>query len=265
MRLFIKGDSHVGLTYADVDLTSNAEDVFAASIDEAIKNDVHFFIDLGDLFHTSTPDPETYAAAIRQLRRLSEAGIFTFILQGNHDCSYRKDKRGALAPLIEMRMPFVQPVLDCMVIGQAAGYAFKNCHADHTEKYKDATQHDCCFVFLPFVPKSKLPEGEQLDKYITHTVESAADIDVPVIYFFHYEFKGAIINPDNSFRQVKAVMPNSLRQSTIPALGVGGHIHTPQILQREPYPIIYTGSAQAMSFADAKHERGMLLVDTERL
>jgi len=273
MKILAKGDSHFGLNFSGVDLSDDAENVYAGIVDTAIEEDVHAFIDLGDLFHSNHPRPEIYARAFRQIRRLSDAGIFTFILTGNHDVSYRPGRRESLAPLIELNLPFVRVVPDVMVLGKFLSFARREtelfgARAKFIPKFKKA-RGECCFVFLPFIPRNKIAErGEELEELLLHTVESASFIasqKIKVLYFFHYEFRGAIINPDSSFRATKAIIPDAIRKKKFPSIGIGGHLHHAQILQTRPHPIIYPGSAQKNSFVDANKEKGYLIIDTEKL
>ena len=274
MRLLAKGDSHFGLNFSGVDLSDDAEKVYSDIVDTAIEEDVHAFVDLGDLFHSNHPRPEVYARAFRQVRRLSDAGIFTFILTGNHDVSYRPGRRESLAPLIELRLPFVHVASDVMVLGNFIEFArkeikrLKPADGNLLERYR--TKHgECCFVFLPFIPRNKVvARGEVLEDVLEQTIESASVVasrNIKVVYFFHYEFRDAIINPDSSFRATKAIIPDSIRKKKFLTLGIGGHLHHAQILQTRPHPIIYPGSAQKNSFIDANKEKGFLIIDTEKI
>lgn len=65
--------------------SKKVESAFKRSIDYAIKSKADIYIIVGDLFHTPYPDKYTQQIVIDELTRLSESGIRTLLLPGNHD------------------------------------------------------------------------------------------------------------------------------------------------------------------------------------
>jgi DNA repair protein SbcD/Mre11 len=70
-----------GLNQREVD----AYEAFAQVIDWSVENRPDFVLHTGDLFDSPRPTNRAIAFALAQVRRLSEAGIPTILLSGNHD------------------------------------------------------------------------------------------------------------------------------------------------------------------------------------
>jgi exonuclease SbcD len=55
------------------------------ALDWALENDVHLVVIAGDIFKNRDPTPTVQREFARAIRKLSEAGMPTFIVVGNHD------------------------------------------------------------------------------------------------------------------------------------------------------------------------------------
>ena len=66
---------------------------YADVIGYAVENRVDFVLIAGDLFEQKTVDPETFNVAATGLRRLADAGIPVFAIEGNHDKFLRHGAR----------------------------------------------------------------------------------------------------------------------------------------------------------------------------
>src|SRR5207237_5940882 len=57
----------------------------SSAIDWALENDVHLVVIAGDIFKNRDPTPTVQREFARCIRKLSAAGLPTFIIVGNHD------------------------------------------------------------------------------------------------------------------------------------------------------------------------------------
>mgnify|MGYP000117783150 CR=1 FL=1 len=79
-------DIHLG--YLQYNLTERAEDfarAFTEAVDKILELKPAFAVVAGDLFHSPRPSNRTLATAIREFRRLREAGIPIYAVDGSHD------------------------------------------------------------------------------------------------------------------------------------------------------------------------------------
>jgi|Deesub1362A_J573_1020465.scaffolds.fasta_scaffold00039_42 DNA repair exonuclease SbcCD nuclease subunit len=70
---------------------------FSQVVSYAIENDVDFVLISGDLFHKRNINALTYLQAYELLSRLK--GIPVFVIEGNHDLAYFKDRHSWLEAL----------------------------------------------------------------------------------------------------------------------------------------------------------------------
>ncbi len=88
MKFLHFSDTHLGKT--NYKLSEREKDfykVFKQCVDIAISQKVDFAVHTGDFFDRGNPSHRSIIQAIRQLKRLKEAGIPVFIISGSHDMS----------------------------------------------------------------------------------------------------------------------------------------------------------------------------------
>jgi DNA repair exonuclease SbcCD nuclease subunit len=105
LRFMHIADVHLGKRQYGLD--QRAED-FAISFDwvcgQAIINKVDFVIIAGDLFDKRNVNAKTLEQATKPLRMLSDKKIPVFIIEGNHDRPYYRDKMGWIEYLSERKL-----------------------------------------------------------------------------------------------------------------------------------------------------------------
>ncbi|MEM1610949.1 MAG: DNA repair exonuclease [Sulfolobales archaeon] len=89
MRILHISDTHLGYGTVGRSHLPERERDFYDALDEviqiAIEEEVNAVLHGGDMFHRSTPEPQTYVRAIEALKKLREKGIRFFVVAGNHD------------------------------------------------------------------------------------------------------------------------------------------------------------------------------------
>lgn len=133
MRLVHISDTHLGFSaYSRLDpvegINQRETDTYRAfeqAIDKAIELRPDLVVHSGDLFDTVRPQNRAIAFALRQLLRLSEAGIETVLISGNHSTP-RLRETGNIFRIFEHLKgihPVHEPGAKKVVIGDVAVYA----------------------------------------------------------------------------------------------------------------------------------------------
>ncbi|MCZ6581792.1 MAG: DNA repair exonuclease, partial [Thaumarchaeota archaeon] len=79
-------DCHLGFQKNE-SLKKIEQQVFEKAIDECIKRKVDFILIPGDLFHVNIPDMDVVKFAIRNFKKVYDAGIPVYVVYGSHDFS----------------------------------------------------------------------------------------------------------------------------------------------------------------------------------
>ncbi|MBI3537235.1 MAG: DNA repair exonuclease [Chloroflexi bacterium] len=97
IRFVVTSDNHLGRYYAKMNARQLAERrarirvAFAETIDFAIKQRAHFFLQCGDLFDREAPPPAELTFVAQQFQKLRDANIRIFAISGNHDMPTASD------------------------------------------------------------------------------------------------------------------------------------------------------------------------------
>ncbi|MBN2428637.1 MAG: exonuclease SbcCD subunit D [Deltaproteobacteria bacterium] len=106
MRFVHTADLHLGKTYRNSPgETERYKDFFAclaALVTDAVRQQVDFFVIVGDLFHIGQILPRTFARTIETLQPLKDNAIPCIAVEGNHDWIHRRDSISWMEALAEM-------------------------------------------------------------------------------------------------------------------------------------------------------------------
>src|SRR5512142_1397531 len=97
IRLVCTADNHLGRYYAKMNFRQLAarrtilRKAFAQTVDYAIRERVHFFLQCGDLFDREAPSPVELTFVAQQFQKLRDAGIRILAISGNHDMPNASD------------------------------------------------------------------------------------------------------------------------------------------------------------------------------
>lgn len=241
MRAVITGDWHIGIsTYGvqEIDgVNSRTRDVVRAAdeiIDYAIANKVDRFIHLGDVWHRNHPHPTDIALAIMLFNRLEQAGIYTFVLAGNHDYVHgpRFDAAEALGKI---------------------NWKYVRFYSDPVRLTDGVVQ----WVICPHTQKKKLDEF--LDDLNIFCPDDSVKQNIVLA---HTMFQGCIVGSEDTMMATGVQMIP--REMTVDAI-FSGHIHKAQILERQGCaPVYHPGSPMCMDFGernDAKEFMDVMIGD----
>jgi len=231
MQLISISDTHYGISTdsGNVDdpisgINRRTQDGFQALdqvVNYAIENDVKVLIHSGDVFDNKTPSQNVINAFAERLKKLSDAGIHSYILLGNHDASQRLVRKTGLDLMKTLDVPNV-----CVTRG--------------------GDILDLGWVQIASISYWYLPN--EISAAVDE-VASRIDWNRPAILVVHLQIEFAEF--PGSFKEDLPFVPLTALTRHKWAYVQAGHIHRAQILNQEPF-VFYAGSLTRHSFAEEK-------------
>ncbi|MEP7002040.1 MAG: metallophosphoesterase [bacterium] len=252
VRILLLADSHLGFDLPvrpRVERRRRGYDFLAnynTALEPAFAGDVDIVVHAGDVFDRPMVAPTVAHQAYEPLRRLAERGVPVFIVPGNHERS---------------RLPHTQ------FASHPGLHVFDRPRTFHL----DVRGEVIAFSGFPY-------ERRNVRARFSEILEQTGWRSAPQarhVLCIHHCVEGATVGPQNfTFRTADDVI--ALRD--IPqefAAVLSGHIHRHQVLttdlQRRPVntPVLYPGSLERTSFAEADETKGFMVVrlglgETER-
>lgn len=233
MRIVHMSDTHLGFSaYSKLDVAegiNQREADFYRSFQEAIDRVLELRPDVvlhaGDLFDTVRPQNRAIDFALKQLLRLSEAGIETVLISGNHSTPRLRETGNIFRIFEHLRHihPVHEPGGKTIVVGDATVYA---------------------------VPHSTTPTLAE----VTSGLAPSRDTRYSVL-LVHAGVVGAEIYKMDEFSEQTIPMENISADWDYVALG---HYHEFKKIGPRAY---YSGSTERLSFTEANQRKGFIEVD----
>lgn len=237
VRVLFVSDTHIGIdwpTRPRIQRRRRGDDFFEnyeRALESARTGDVDVVVHGGDLLYRSRVPAWVAEAALAPLKRIAASGVPVLLVPGNHE-------RGSLPyPLLAVHdglHVFDRPRSVVLEAGgvRAAFMGFPYAH--------DVRRH-----FLQLLADAR---------------RDSASADVRVLCI-HHCVEGATCGPGNfTFRSGTDV----IRAADLPAdvaVTLSGHIHRHQVLQLPGRsPVIYAGSVERTSFAEALETKGFVVL-----
>lgn len=251
MATYGRHDPETGLPVRVMDFLKSLDII----IDTAIDEQVDMVIFAGDAYKDRNPAPTYQREWGKRVMRLSQAGIQTLLLVGNHDLTPAMNRAHALTEFSTLQVPHVQ-VLD------------KPCFLT-----PDALEGMPLQVLaLPWISRSGMMAHldihgrdlsqiyEELEQRLTELVQhwlDEADPDLPIILTAHASVQGAKYGGERTVMLGgDLVLPGSLvRDQRLDYVALG-HIHKPQNLNEDNHPpVIYPGSIERVDFGEVEDDK----------
>lgn len=244
-------DPETGLPVRVMDFLKSLDTI----VDTAIDEQVEMVLFAGDAYKDRNPAPTYQREWGKRVMRLSQAGIQTLLLVGNHDLSPAMNRAHALNEFSTLQVPHVQ-VLD------------KPCFLSPDDLEGLPLQ----VLALPWISRSGMMAHldihgrdltqiyQQLEERITELVEhwlDQADPALPIILTAHASVQGAKYGGERTVMLGSdLVLPGSLvRDQRLDYVALG-HIHKHQNLNEKNHPpVIYPGSIERVDFGEAADEK----------
>jgi DNA repair protein SbcD/Mre11 len=247
-------DPQTGLPVRTLDFLKSLDTI----VDAAIAEHVDLVIFAGDAYKDRTPVPTFQREWGRRIVRLSQAGIPTLLLVGNHDLSPAAGRAHAMQEFETIPVPHIQVISRPCLLGpeQLEGLPLQ-------------------VIGLPWVSRSSMMAAMQLSGAdpgevfteletrltdLVHIWLDQANPDLPVIMVAHASIQGAVYGGERSVMLGSdLVLPGSLVRDPRLSYVALGHIHKPQDLnQGAQPPVIYPGSIERVDFGEPEERRYIL-------
>ncbi len=231
-------------------------------VDYALDNQVDVFLFSGDAYRNASPEPIYQKMFARELKRLSEAGISTILVVGNHDQILRSTQSHSLSVFQSLEVPGV------ITVDQPVFQTIKTKNGDFQ------------FIGLPHVTRHNLTTLEkyagytsaQLDdvlvQHVTSLFESfydKLDDSIPTVVSAHMSLDRALAGIEEELLVgYTLTFPADIFINEKVDYVAMGHIHKHQIIRAMDPAIVYSGSLERVDFGEANEDKGFVHVDLER-
>jgi exonuclease SbcD len=251
-------DPTTGFAVRTLDFLTALDTIVNAAVDE--RPDLVIFA--GDAYKDRTPVPTFQREWGRRVARLSQAGIPTLLVVGNHDLSPAAGRAHALQEFETLSVPFVRVASKPMFLGP--------------EDLGVPVQ----VLAIPWVSRSSLMAAQELSGEDPAEVYSAleqrltdlvalwlerADHNLPIILAAHASVQGASYGGERSVMLGSdLVLPGSMVKDPRLSYVALGHIHKAQDVNHgfQP-PVIYPGSIERVDFGEAGDDKFYVIANIE--
>lgn len=226
-------DLHLG--YAQYNLDVRRED-FNAAFQEVVEKNLQlkpdFMIIAGDLFHQARPTNTTLETAIKNFKKLKDAGIPVLTVDGSHDSAPNIITGTILNPL------------------DSAGLIH------HLPRHNGASwRNKSCYVYG--VPNFRTPRRteEQLPTFLEEN-KPTPDPSLFNIFVFHMALDIPDVKPPGMEAEAQSeLLPEGFNYYA------GGHIHVPYKIPFKNGLLVYSGCTETVNYDDAEIEKGFYHVE----
>lgn len=261
---FGSGESH-GRLNPETGLNTRLEDFVSALkkvVDYSIEHDVDVFLFSGDAYKNASPEPIYQKLFARELKRLSEAGIKTILVVGNHDQILRSTQSHSMSVFQSLEVAGMlaveKPVFEII---DTKGGAFQLIGLPHV------TRHN-----LMSMEKYSGFTGAQLDDVLVHHVSDLLrsyyqelDPSIPTVVTAHMSLDRALAGIEEELLVgYTLTFPSDMFIDKRVDYVAMGHIHKQQVIRSENPAIVYAGSLERVDFGEEKEDKGFIHVHLER-
>jgi exonuclease SbcD len=227
-------------------------------VDTAIERQVDLVLFAGDTYKDRNPHPTFQREWGRRIMRLSQAGIPTLLLVGNHDVSPAAGRAHTIAEFDTLQVPHVTVADQIRIYGPAdLGLPLQ-------------------IVTIPWIPRSQFmtraeTAGKPMEdirlcieeKLTERVVEllNRTDANLPTVLAAHASVTGAKHGSERMAMLGSELILGQalLRHSRLDYVALG-HIHKHQDLNVNGHPpVVYAGSIERMDFGEAEETKGFVL------
>ena len=245
-------------------------DAFDYLVRHALEERVDAVIFAGDAYKAREPSQTHQREFASRIRRLSEAGIATFLLVGNHDLPNAESRAHALEIFRTLDVPNV-------TVGDAAWFQREG----HAPQVLQTRAGPLQVAFAPWPQVSHLLANseeaagasiEQIHKLIERAVSDLVaaqaeriDPDVPAILTCHLPLSDRLVAENSGSEMwmqsgtVPRVPLSALHMEHFDYVALGHH-HNAMRLNADP-PCWYSGALQEVDFGDARAAKGFMMLE----
>ncbi len=261
---FGSGEGH-GSINPQTGLNIRFEDFVAAlhkTVQYAIDIEADVFLFSGDAYKTANPEPIYQKMFAAQLKRLSDSGIKTILLVGNHDQILRATDSHSMSVFQSLSIPGVITIDKPMAMTietkrgqfQLIGLPHITRHQLMTmEKYRQFGAADIDRHLVKQVTDTLNDYYSKLDPSLPTAVTAHMTVDRAVAGIEQELLVGYTLTfPDDIFVNDK-----------IDYVALG-HVHKHQVIRRSNPAVVYAGSLERVDFGEEKEDKGFVHVHLSR-
>ena len=251
MKVIVCGDVHFGagngLGKLEAGMHTRLADYqksFDYCVDYAIHTKAAVFIQTGDLFETRNPTPEQILVADKAIKKLSDHGITTIIIMGNHD--YKKNGSSYTSSILSLPSKNLPNVRLCI----------------EPENIVLSENEEDINIFLVSYRDKKMYDGEQkeivnnFNSHMRDLFEERQKTCDSIVVGHNFFFKG---NYFDFAGGELLVFPETFKEAS---LVVMGHLHESSILKQSSPPCYYSGSLERTNFGEEGIDKTFIEFDT---
>ena len=248
---------------------------FLASLDEiietAIREEVDCVIFAGDAYKDQQPAPTFQREWGSRIMRLSESGIPTILLVGNHDISPSAGRAHALTEFSTLQVPHV------LTIDRPGFFS----QTDLSQLSPKGKELDFQLIALPWISRSAMAADldlqtrdteklyQEMEKKISQDLENwleEANPDYPTVLAAHASVEGASFGGERTVSLGNdLILPKSMVQDPRLDYTALGHIHKHQNLNQGNHPpVVYPGSIERVNFGESGDDKFFIIADVEK-
>ena len=232
-------------------------------VDRAISEPVDLVIFAGDAYKDRNPHPTFQRAWGERMMRLSNAGISTLLLVGNHDVSPAAGRAHAIQEFDTLAVPHILVADKLRLFGPAElGLPVQVLAVPWVSRHAMMTREESAGKSLDeLLTEIETRVGEGINRLL-----DAADPGLPLILAAHASVQGARYGSE---RAVMLGHELTLSGSVVTDRRLDyvalGHIHQHQCLNigGQP-PVVYPGSIERIDFGEERERKGFVLADIRR-
>ena len=255
-------DPHTGLSTRLTDFLRSIDTIIDTTLDT--KADLVIFG--GDAYKTRDPSPTYQREFARRIRRLSQAGLPTVLVAGNHDMPSAVGRAHTMEiyGTLEVENIYVSRRPELLRIETRHGpvqivtlpWVMRNALLSRDE-YKNKSLEELT-TLLQF----------KIETFLNDKSSLLADLDpdIPHILVAHTTVQGAIYGSERGVMLGNdVVLPPSLFKNPHWDYVALGHIHRHQEIEPGRFPpVVYPGSVERIDFGEEREDKGFVIAEIER-
>lgn len=233
-------------------------------VDTAVAEKVDMVIFAGDAYKDRTPVPTYQREWGKRIIRLSQAGIPTLLLVGNHDVSPAINRADTLQEFDTLQVPHVIVVKKPGILKPA-----------------DLDGLPLQIIALPWVSRSGLLanleeislSADKINAALEGHIDQLVDIwindldpSLPAVLTAHGSVAGATYGAERSVMLGNdIILPGSMVKNPVFSYTALGHIHKAQDLNEGSQPpVIYPGSIERVDFGEIRDDKFFVIAEIEQ-
>lgn len=244
MRIAVIGDTHLGRSLYQYDLTPRIREVMYQFFEVCVQEKVTRAIHLGDLFDTPRPSLIHQKIALQWCNEFERAGINLTLLVGNHDAS---------------SSPGISSALDVI-----RAFPYKHVHVVdrplwqyRRHKASLSGAEEFALFFLPFPSPSLYKKEKEWKAEIKSAWDKSSRC--PVLVFSHLNVDKAVLGDQEwMYRGGDYSLPKAVEKHKRVSVVVNGHIHKQQEIRGSVFCL---GASYRLRFDEKTNPVEFLLMD----